>query len=106
MEENVNEVLDINTETNTEGKIFTEEDNSAENTLKLYATIVLVIGIIASVIFFFMIFLPIEFSYMGIFGAISVLIPTILTWSVIKVFVNISLTLKEINKKINQQITV
>ena len=41
-----------------------------------------------------------EFNFMGIVYAIVCLIPSLLTWSVMRVFANISTTLKKINEKL------
>ncbi len=108
MNENVNEVLGI--EESEEKKTTTvkveTEDYSAENTLKFYANCVLLIGVISAFICFIMAFSsrnyygnP-EFNFMGIVYAIACLIPSLLTWSVMRVFANISTTLKKINEKL------
>ena len=88
---------------------FRFDDNSAENTLKVIATIVLVCGIIAAVICLFTVAFiqdP-EFHYTskkifnpaGFATTIMVLLSSLISWGFLKVLANISLTLKEINHK-------
>ena len=108
MSENVNETLGIKEseeEKTTTAKVMKEE-YGAENTLKFFANCVLVIGIISAFICFIMAFStrnyygnP-EFNFMGIVYAIACLVPSLLTWSVMRVFANISTTLKKINEKL------
>jgi len=78
------------------GKIETQ-NNSAEKMLKIIADVVLYIGIIASIILFLV--AVIEEIY-GLLLAILVVMPTsLVTWASLRVFVNISNSLKEINQK-------
>lgn len=111
MEENVNEVLGI--KESEDKKAYTEKseniESGAENTLNSFAVLVLIFGIISSIICLISAFSgrdyygrP-EFNIMGVVYAILSLIPSLLTWSLMRVFVNISLTLKEINKKIKTE---
>lgn len=87
-------------------------DNSAENTLSVIANIVLVCGIIATVICLFTIvfvdnpdYLGLDFQSERIFnveGFVStfmILFSSVISWSLLKVVANISITLKEINNK-------
>ena len=108
MSENINEVLGIkesDEKKSTTTKVINEE-YGAEDTLKFFANCVLLIGIISAFICFIMAFStrnyygnP-EFNFMGIVYAIACLIPSLLTWSVMRVFANISTTLKKINEKL------
>lgn len=113
MEENINEVLGVATQTITSEETKTEEntvDNSAENTLTTIATIVLVCGIIASVICLFTIVwikdprytyhTEYMFNSSGFVTTIMVLFSSLISWSFMKVLANISITLKEMNRKI------
>lgn len=84
-----------------------EEDDSAENILKVLATIVLAGGIFISCIMMFTIAVieiegpyhkEYEFSYTGFVLTIGALLSTLIAWSVMKVLANISLTLKDIKK--------
>lgn len=111
MEENVKETLGL--KESEEKKTYKEEpkeiDSSAENTLNSFAVLVLIFGIISSIICLIIAFSgrdyygrP-EFNIMGIVYAVLSLVPSLLTWSVMRVFVNISLTLKEINKKLKKE---
>ena len=117
MEENVNEVLGINTETSNinDNKGLPQEkaiDNSAENTLSTIANIILVLGIISTLICAFTICfvttLKPGYSYVtettfnpvGFATTIAILLSSLASWSIMKVIANISLTIKEMNKKI------
>lgn len=88
-------------------------DNSAENTLSVIANIVLVCGVLATLICLFTIvfvknpdYLGLDFQSKHIFNAegfvstIMILFSSLISWSLLKVVTNISITLKEINKKI------
>ena len=79
-----------------------KNDTSAERVLTAVATIVLICGIIATIIgliaFFDNVHNP---ESLGI--SIAFLIGTLISWSVMKVIANISINLKEINKKIKEQ---
>lgn len=77
-----------------------KEDVTAETTLSALATISLVCGIIATIISVYFIF-DSGFNSIELYLIpISILFGTLLTWSTLKVFVNISITLKEIKDKI------
>ena len=79
-----------------------EVNNSAENTLSFLAVVTLVVGMIAGIILF--VECIIDFSaesYILFAAAISIVIGSLITWASIKVFVNISKTLKEINYRLS-----
>lgn len=112
MEENVNELLGIKEETQVTTEAPKEEsyNNDAENTLTVIANIVLVCGIIASLICLFTIVwvrnptYPYSKEYYmlnpsGCATTIMILISSLISWSFMKVLANISLTLKDIHKK-------
>ena len=108
MSENVNEALGIkeSEEKKTPTRKVEKEDYGAEDTLKFFANFSLVIGIISAFICFIFAFSsrnyygdP-EFNFMGVVYGIACLIPALLTWSVMRVFANISTTLKKINEKL------
>lgn len=121
MEEKVNKILGVESEemsleeealraapfeTTTEKK----DENSAEKTLATIADIILVVGIIVTVICLFTLcFVEVpksmystktEFSPSGFATTVMVLFSSLISWSVMKVLSNISLTLKDINSKI------
>lgn len=84
------------------------DDNSAEETLKTIATITLVVGIIASLILFFTVCWvenPMSYSHKMMFNPIGfgtmvmVLVSSVISWATLKVFANISMTLKDIKNK-------
>ncbi len=79
------------------------DNNSAENSLSFLAVFVLIVGIIAG-IFLFVLWLndSSSESYSSLVAAISVIISSLISWAVLKVFVNISKTLKEINHSLSQ----
>ena len=101
----VAEAASANLETSGE----TKTDNSAETTLVVIANIVLVCGIIASVICFFSIvwvqnpeYHYIDdkiFSPSGFVTTVMVLASSLISWSFMRVLANISLSLKDINKR-------
>lgn len=110
MEENVNELLGIKEETQVTTEAPKEEssNNDAENTLTVIANVVLVCGIIASLICLFTIvwvrnpaytYHEYMFNPSGCATTIMILISSLISWSFMKVLANISLTLKDINKK-------
>ena len=78
-----------------------KNDTSAEHVLSAVASIILICGIIATIIcliaFFYDVDNPVS---LGI--SVAVLAGTLINWSVMKVIVNISINLKEINKKIKE----
>ena len=114
MEENVNEVLGVSENTTTEAPKEVEVqkvDKSAEVTLLTIATIVLWCGIIASVICLVTLcFIEVpkpgyhyitehKFNPAGFATTIMVLFSSLISWGVLKVLANISITLKSINSK-------
>ena len=85
-------------------EIKKEVDNSAENTLSFFAVVTLVVGIIGGVI------LLVLASDSGksetpllVFYSVIVIISALVTWATLKVFVNISKTLKEINYNLSRK---
>ena len=115
MEENINEVLGVTTQESQVSKNVetTKEitiDNSAENTLTTIASIILICGIIATIVcFFYLAFYRVtsygsikhdEFNPAGFGTTIEVLAGTLISWAALRVFANISKTLKEINSKL------
>lgn len=98
MEENINQVSGVEQKTATPQPEVKAQpiDNSAENTLTTIAKIVLLCGIIVTVICLFTGFVNPE----GFVIAIMVLFSSLISWSLMKVLANISITLKEINQKI------
>lgn len=81
-----------------------KKNRGAEDTLSIIADIVLVLGIIGTVVSLFTLALEgenhNEFNPMGFAITFSALLSTLISWSVMKVLANISLTLKGINRKI------
>lgn len=119
MPEKVNEVLGVaeaapvqetKQKAPTTAHSETTPNNGAENTLNTIAYIVLGFGILASLICLFTIiwirdpqYQYIErtiFNPTGFVTTIMVLFFSIISWSLMRVLANISLTLKDINKKI------
>ena len=121
MEEKVNEILGVEPqEMSLEEEALraapegpTQEkknENSAETTLATIADIILVVGIIVTVICLFTLcFVEVpksmystktEFSPSGFATTVMVLFSSLISWSVMKVLSNISLTLKNLNSKI------
>ena len=90
----------------------TETNLSAENTLNGIAVFTLIVGIIGAIVCLFTIcwvevpkagytYLTEKvFSGSGFATTIGILIGSLATWALLKVIANISITLKEINKKI------
>lgn len=110
MAENINEALGLS-QTMTSGEPQGErrkDDNSAENTLSTIATIVLIFGLIATLVCLFTL-TSIEVGYhkefnpIGLGYTVMVLMSTLISWSVMKVLSNISLTLKDLNGKIKSE---
>lgn len=107
MAENINEALGVSQSNTSAANTYETKtaDNSAENTLATIATIVLIFGIIASLVCLFTL-TSIEVGYhkefnpAGLGYTVMVLMSTLISWSVMKVLSNISLTLKDINGKI------
>ena len=107
-DDTLTKVAESNKERNTKGQSKNVEkkevdNNSAENSLLFISVCVLIIGIIAG-IFLFVAWLmdSSEESYIFIVSAISVIIGSVTTWAALKVFANISKTLKEINHRLSQ----
>lgn len=112
MEENLNQTTGIEQQTATPQPEVKEQpiDNSAESTLTIIAVIILILGIIATLICActLMFVQNPEYHYIdkkifnpaGFATTVEVLAGTLITWASLGVFVNISITLKEINKKI------
>ena len=100
MEENINQVSGVEQKTATPQPEVKAQpiDNSAENTLTTIAKIVLVCGIIATVICLFTACFVQQIEVFVI--TIMVLFSSLISWSLMKVLANISITLKEINQKI------
>lgn len=107
MEDERNETTEVTTEEST-GHLW----NGPENTIKLFANIILVLGIIATIICGATLiyvkkyewvgyeFKEIrEFSPEGIGITILVLLMTFVYWATFRIYVNVSLTLKSIYKK-------
>lgn len=85
-------------------EIKKEVDNSAENTLSFFAVVTLVVGIIAGII---LLVLASDSSKsevpLLVFYSVVVIISALVTWATLKVFVNISKTLKEINYRLSRK---
>lgn len=80
------------------------ENNSAENTLKTIAIITLVLGVFMTLVLFVTIcWSDDKFNPSGFGVTCGVLISTLISWAVMNVFANISLTLKKINSKLEGQ---
>lgn len=76
-------------------------NNGAERILGLCNTIGIVIGIVVAVICVLVgLFLDFEYSILFIVYGILILIPFILSWAALKVFLNISNNLHQINSKL------
>lgn len=115
MEENLNQVVGAEqTNDNLQAPEVEEErvENSAENTLITIATIVLILGILGTIICLFtlcFIRVPtsiysykteLRFNPAGFATTAMVLFSALISWSIMKVLANISITLKNIDKKI------
>ncbi|UKK49981.1 hypothetical protein L6472_07975 [Prevotella sp. E13-17] len=103
--------FDIKEESKSQEQTAQEIDNnSAENTLITIATITLVIGIIAAVVMLFTVcFVPkygdhgrTVFNPTGFGMTCGVVISTLISWAALKVFANISITLKQIKAKLSK----
>lgn len=77
-------------------------DNGAEKALKALAVIVLILGILGAGFAFLACLMKPETIVVGVFLAPVIVVYAILIWSVLKVFANISLTLKDINRKMKE----
>lgn len=114
-DENINELLGVenssisNKPTEKVEGVIEEPSYAAETTLTVIANIVLVVGIIVGLICLFTICWvdsgkysyseDIVFNPSGFAGTIGVFVSSIVTWAVLKVFANISTSLKQINAK-------
>lgn len=101
--------LEENNKAKVENIIEYEINNSAENTLAFFANAALFIGIAASVICIPTICFVeqkgyyshrVEFNPAGFGITVGILVSSLITWAFMKVFVNISKTLKGINKRL------
>lgn len=113
-EENVNEVLGIEETSSMENNETQNTSNAAENTLNTIAAIVLWVGIIGTIFclftltttkvvdptYHYSIHYDTIFNPSGLAISIGVLLSTLISWALLKVIANISITLKEINSKI------
>ena len=87
-----------------ENEIKKEVNNSAENTLSFFAVAALVIGIITRLILLVLASDAPKFeARLLFFSALGVVITALITWATLKVFVNISKTLKEINFQLGRR---
>lgn len=87
-----------------DGSIKKEVDNSAESTLSFFAVVTMVVAIIAGLAMFVVAAdAPKGESTMLFVFGVSLIIGGLISWATLKVFVNISKTLKEINFRISQK---
>jgi uncharacterized membrane protein len=100
-ENNLNEVLDIQTSEEKDG--VEQNAYSHEKTLKTIAIIILIAGIIATVILLFAITFTEEghFSFTGFLTTVLTCISSITTWAVLNVLSNISINLYKLNDTLN-----
>jgi len=85
-------------------EIKKEVDNSAENTLSFFAVVTLVVGIIGGIILFVLASDASKSEVpLFVFSSVGVIITALITWATLKVFVNISKTLKEINYNLSRK---
>lgn len=124
MEEKVNEILGVESEELSleeealraapeEPTTEKKNENSAEKTLATIADIILVVGIIVTAICLFTLcFVEVpksmystetKFSPTGFATTVMILFSSLISWSVMHVLANISLTLKELNGKIKKE---
>lgn len=106
MEENVNDVLGVQETKENETVVEYIDTYSHEKTLKIIATIVLIVGIIATLICLFTITKTetttswgskeSEFNMMGLLISILVGISSVTTWAILNVLSNISINLYKI----------
>ena len=81
-------------------------NSTAEKTLKVFAKITLVLGIVGASLVFGLISSLGAYDFgpfaliIALLVAIVVLVGAVITWALLKVFADISITLKEINAKI------
>jgi len=113
MEENINEVLGVQ-ETKENKTVAEHADTySHEKTLRTIATIVLWVGIIATIICLFTITSTStvnrwgdtekEFSMMGLLISILVGISSVTTWAILNVLSNISINLYKIKDSLKRK---
>lgn len=121
MEENVNEILGVSNESEANTEVRTEFkqqekaiNNEAENMLSIIANAILIVGLLSTLICAFTICFitgvkpgytyvkETVFNPTGFATTITILFSTLISWSVMKVIANISLTLKDINKKLDK----
>ena len=86
-----------------EANEFKKANSSAEQILSVMGSIILVCGIITTFIGLIYIFSEGIGDPTGLIATISILLGTLITWSVMEVLANISLTLKEINANIKDK---
>lgn len=106
MKENVNDVLGVQETNETETAIEYVDSYSHEKTLRVVATIVLIVGIIATLICLFTITKTetttswgskeSEFNMMGLLISILVGISSVTTWAILNVLSNISINMYKI----------
>lgn len=77
----------------------------AENTLSKIASIVLWVGFIGSIIMFIVVFTSRynDWSYLLLVSAITIFIVSIIQWALLKVIVNISINLFNINATLKRE---
>lgn len=121
MEENVNKILGVSNESEakTEAKTEVQQqektiNNEAEDMLSSIANVILIVGLLSTLVCTFTIcfitgvksgYTYVEetvFNPTGFATTITILFSTLISWSVMKVIANISLTLKDINKKLDK----
>ena len=118
MEEKVNEILGTKSEEMSMEELTEQamkaapvepttekkDENSAEKTLSNIADIILVVGIVVTIICLPTVcFADEEFSPTGFTTTVMVLFSSLISWSVMHVLANISLSLKELNGKIKTE---
>lgn len=104
MEENEKKVDDVvKAATTSEATKGSGANNDIEKALIVIANIVLALGIITDVLCFFKMVYTYTTHYTfdssGFITTIMVLFSSIISWCLMRVLANISMTLKEINKK-------
>ena len=116
MEENVNEVLGVASEDKPDPQTVQEktQNDSAEKTLNIVADILLALGIVSTLVCAFTICFvetlkpgyytvtETSFNPTGFAITVAIFLSSLASWSIMRVVANISLTLKEINKKVKE----
>lgn len=93
--------IEVNEPPQKDANEKTNLKNAAEKTLGTFNTIVLIIGLLLAFICVIAgIVINIEQSWILVLSGIIIIIPFILSWAVLKVYLNISNNLHEINSKI------